>query len=177
MSTQVKKRSDQLVSDQALLAGVQKFLVQYPSLFVGSQSMTPAAIVQIIQNRISANQAVITAEAAHNAAVKANRDERASTATFESALRQVIQGMYSQSPDTLAVFGMKPRKSAKISVATRSEAVAKNKATRVARHTMGPKQKSEITGATPAATSGSSPAPVATNGAAPAVVSTTPHTT
>jgi hypothetical protein len=169
MSTQVKKRSDQLASDQALLAGVQKFLSQYTSLSVGSQSMTPAAIVQVLQNRINANQAVQAAEAARTAAVKANRDERASTATFEQALRQVVRGMYSQSADTLAVFGMKPRKSSQTSVATKSEAVAKNKATRVARHTMGPKQKSEITGETPAATSGASPHPVATSGAAPTV--------
>jgi hypothetical protein len=173
MSTQVKKRSDQIAADQALLAGVQKFLVQYPSLTVGSQSMTSAAIVTALQNRINANQAVQTAEAARTAAVKANQDERAQSATFEQGLRQVVQGMFSQSPDSLAVFGLKPRKSTKKTVATKTEAVAKNKATRAARHTMGPKQKLEITGATPAAgDSGTSAAPVAASGASPAPVTT-----
>jgi hypothetical protein len=76
MSTEIRKRSDQIAADQALLAGVQKFLVQYPSLSVGSQSMTPAAIVTALQNRINANLAVQTAEAARTAAVKANLVER-----------------------------------------------------------------------------------------------------
>ena len=66
MSTQVKKRSDQIAADQALLAGVQKFLVQYPSLYVGGQSMTPSAIVTALQNRINANQAAQAAEVAHH---------------------------------------------------------------------------------------------------------------
>jgi hypothetical protein len=158
MSTEIRKRSDQIAADQALLAGVQKFLVQYPSLTVGSQSMTPAAIVTALQNRINANLAVQTAESARTAAVKANLDERAQTATFESGLRQMVQGMFSQSPDTLAVFGLKPRKSVKKTVATKAEAVAKTKATRAARHTMGSKQKLEITGGTsPAAESPTTP--------------------
>jgi hypothetical protein len=157
MSTEIKKRSEQIAADQAMAAGVQKFLVQYPALTVGSQSLTPAAIVTVLQNRINANVAVQTAEAAHTAAVKANLLERSQTSTFESALRQMVQGMFSQSPDTLAVFGLKPRKSTKKTVATKAETVAKAKATRAARHTMGSKQKLEITGATVAASNGSTP--------------------
>ena len=161
-----------------MLAGVQKFLVQYPSLYVGGQSMTPSAIVTALQNRINASQAAQAAEVARAAAVKANLNERAQSATFEQGLRQVVQGMYSQSPDTLAVFGLKPRKSTKKTVATKTEAVAKNKATRAARHTMGPKQKLEITGATPAAgNSGTSPAPAAASGTSPAPASPTTPTT
>jgi hypothetical protein len=178
MSTEIRKRSDQIAADQALLAGVQKFLVQYPSLTVGSQSMTPAAIVTALQNRINANLAVQTAEAARTAAVKANLVERSQSATFESGLRQMVQGMFSQSPDTLAVFGLKPRKSVTKTVETKAKAVAKTLATRAARHTMGSKQKLEITGATAAASNGvTATTPVTASGTSPAAESpTTPKT-
>lgn len=163
MSTVSKKRSVRIAGDQSLIAGIQKFLAQYPSLYVGSQSLTPAAIVQVLQNRINTGQAAQTAEAARTAAVKADKDESANTAAFEQSLRAVIHGMFSESPDTLAVFGLKPRQPHKETVAIRAEAVAKAKATRLARHTLGPKQKLEITGqTTPAAPSGPAPTPPVT---------------
>jgi|HubBroStandDraft_1064217.scaffolds.fasta_scaffold203297_2 hypothetical protein len=163
MSPQSNKRSEQIASDQALIAGIQKFLMSYPSLTVGSQTLTPAALVQLLQNRINANQAAQTADAARTAAVQANRDERAETAAVRQSLRLLVLAMYSHSPDTLAVFGLKPRPPSKKTVATKAEAQVKAKATRKARNTMGPKQKLGITGTTTTASSGSStpPAPPA----------------
>ena len=104
-TTSTHKRSEQLAADQAMIAGVTQFLMQVASLTVGSQSMTPAAIIQVFQDRINSNTAVIPAEALHVAAVKANRDERAKTAAFVRSLRRIVREMYSQSPDKLAVFG------------------------------------------------------------------------
>ncbi len=173
MSTSSRKRSDRIAADQALIAGIQKFLMQYPSLYVGSQTLTPAAIVQVLQNRITTSQAAITAEAARAAAVKADRDEAASTAAFEQSLRAVILGMFSQSPDSLAIFGLKPRKRHTPTVATKSGAVARSLATRKARHTMGPKQKQEITGETAQTGSGTTPGtPAPAEPASPAAPTT-----
>jgi hypothetical protein len=160
MST-TQTRTQQIAADQALIAGVQKFLMSYPSLPVDGQTLTPTAIVQFLQDRISANQAAQAAEAARTAAVKANQNERAKTAAMWQSLRQIVQGMYSSSPDTLAVFGLKPRRASTETVTTRAAAAVKAKATRKARGTLGPKQKLEITGATPAAPSGPTTPPVA----------------
>jgi hypothetical protein len=54
--------------------------------------------------------------------------------------------MYTEVPDTLAVFGLKPRKSPKKTVEILSTAIAKNLATRKARGTKGKRQKEEIKG-------------------------------
>jgi hypothetical protein len=143
-------RSAQIAADQAMIAGVQSLLTQYPSLHVGSQVMTPAQIVQTLQNRIQAIQAAQTAEAARLAAVKAVTDELDQTADFDRSLRAVVSGMFSQSPDSLAVFGLKPRKIPTESAATRAEAAVKARATRKARGTLGPKAKLKVTGQTPA---------------------------
>ena len=168
MTTQSNKRSDQIAADQAMINGVQKFLSQLTSITVGSQSVTPAAIVQVFQARISAAQAVVTTTAARTAAVKTNLDERANTLAFVQALRRIVVGMFQESPDTLAVFNLTAPKAGKKSVATLATAVAKSKATRVARNTMGSKQKKSITGTVPAAdTAPAQPAPAAPGGTAP----------
>ena len=52
-----QSRNQQIAADQALIAGIQRFLMSYPSLSVDGQVMTPAAIVQFLQDRINASQA------------------------------------------------------------------------------------------------------------------------
>src|SRR5262249_3293019 len=135
---------------QALLAGVQKFLMSYPSLPVDGQTMALADIVQLLQDRIHASEAAQAADAARIAALKDESDVRARTAAARQSLRQIVQGMYSGSPDDLAVFGLKPRKASSETVATRAAAALKAKATRKARGTLGSKERLKIKGTVPA---------------------------
>jgi len=143
-------RLQRLASDQKLIDGVTKYLSKFAILPVGSQDLAPADIVKILQSRIDSCQAVVAAEAARNTAVKADRDERAKTAILVSSLRRMVVGMFSQSPDTLATFGLKAPRLSKKKVATKAAAVAKGVATRKARHTLGRKQKATIKGQPPA---------------------------
>jgi hypothetical protein len=169
MTTQSNKRSDQIADDQAMITGTQKFLSQLASLPVGSQSMTPADIVKVFQDRLTAGQAVQTAEAARTAAITANRNERLKTAATVQSFRRIVVGMFQQSPDTLAVFNLAAPKVAVKSVATKATAVAKSKATRTARGTKGSKQKQSIKGTLPdASTDPAEPAPAAPSGPATA---------
>ena len=155
-----------MIADHAMIDGVQKFLSQFASLPVGSQTLTPADIVKVFQDRITLGKAAQTAEAARAAAVKADRDERARTSALVQALRRIVLGMFAQTPDTLAVFGLKALKAAKTKVDVKAAAVVKGKATRTARHTTGKKAKLTIKGAPAAATSGppALPAPPAKPG-------------
>jgi hypothetical protein len=163
VTTQSNKRTDQVAADQALIDGTQKFLSQLTSLTVGSQTVTPADIVKVLQARIDAGRAVQTATAARTAAVKANRDERLKTSSFLTAFRQIVVGMFRQSPDTLAVFNLSAPKAGKRTVKVKSTAVAKSKATRTARNTMGSKQKKSIKGVLPEANTAPDGAPTAAN--------------
>jgi len=67
-----------------------------------------------------------------------------------------------KNPDTLADFGLSPRKSTKKTLETKVTAVVKTKATRSARGTKGPKAKAKIKGAAPAANPTTKPAPTGT---------------
>jgi hypothetical protein len=159
MSTIATNRNGKITADQNMIDGVHKFLTQFASLPVGSQTVTPADIVRVFQERLDTGKAVLTADAARTAAVKADKDKRAQTAAFAQSFRRMVQGMFSQSPDTLATFGLKALKAAKKTVATKATALAKGKATRTARNTLGKKQKKAIKGTVPAAKSGTAPAP------------------
>ncbi len=146
MTTTKNSRNTRLTGDQSLIAGVQKFLGTYASLFIGSTKVTPADIVKVLQERIDASNAVLTADAARAAAVKEDRGKRAETTAFVQSLRRTVQGMFTQSPDTLATFGLKAPKPHKLTVATKATALAKIRATRTARGTLGSKQKKKVKG-------------------------------
>jgi hypothetical protein len=155
------KRADRLAADQQLIDGTQKFLAQNATLTFGSQTMTPADIVAVFQKRIQTGKAVVDAEATRSAAVKADRDERAQTTKVVNAFRRYVLATFTESPDTLATFGLKARKVGKATVEVKAEAVTKSKATREARGTKGSRQKQAIHGTVtpPAPTGGAAPAP------------------
>ncbi len=148
MTTQ-NNRGSKLTADQKMIDGIQKFLSKFASLPVGSQTLTPADIVKVFQDRLDTGNAVVSAEAARTAAIKADRDKRAQTNAFAQSFRRMVLGMFSQSPDTLAIFGLKAPKVVKKTVDAKAAAVAKSKATRVARGTKGSKQKKAIKASPP----------------------------
>jgi hypothetical protein len=172
-----QNRTHLLVADQNMIDAVRRHQAELASLTVGSQKVTPADIVKVFQDRLTVAQAQVSAEAARIAAVKANRDMRARTATFVSSFKRIVQGMFSQSPDTLAEFGLKAPKASKKTVAVKATAVAKSEATRKARNTMGSQQKKKVKGVVPSASTGSTPSPSPSTTAAPvpATAPTTPH--
>jgi len=179
MTNAVKKRADRIAEDQAMITGTEKFLATLTALPVGGTNMTPADIVNVFKIRVDASKAVQTAAAALIAAVKADRDTRAKTSATARAFRRIVLGMFQEAPDTLAIFNLKAPKAAKSTVAVKAAAVAKNKATREARGTVGKRKKLAIKGTVPAA-NGAEPTPaVAATGAGPTAggATTTPGST
>jgi hypothetical protein len=162
MATRNKgNRSQQQTGDQQLIDGLSKHASTLPSLtFLGASHPT-AAIIAALQARIASANTVSPAKATWQSTVQADRDERAKTKAFVSGLRQALQLVFAGSLEALADFGLKPRKQpAPRTPEQKAAAVAKAKATRAARHTMGPKQKAKVKGAV-AQTAPASPPPAA----------------
>jgi hypothetical protein len=155
-------RAVRLADDQKMIDGIQKFLASNATLTFGSQTMTPAAIVAVFQHRIQTAKAALDADAVRVAAVKVDRDERATTAKAVNAFRRWVVATFTESPDTLATFGLKAPKARKTTVETKAQAVVKSKATREARGTKGSRQKKAIHGTVTPATSGTPTAPANT---------------
>jgi hypothetical protein len=183
MVTKKGNRTSHQVADEKLIDGVKKHEQTLGGLLIGGVSYKPADITPVLQARVDSANRVLAARAAWAEAVQADRDEQAKSKTFVSGLRQALKVAFGKSVETLADFGLTPRKQAVVTPAQRVAATAKGQATRAARHTMGPKQKAKIKGAvapTAPATSPAAPAPVVPPLPAPtpgAAGGTTPHGT
>ena len=131
---------------QALVSGLQKELPN-GSFTLLSTVVTSASLIQAFQALITALQAVDTAQAAAKAALVDFVAESTKTVPLVRALRKTLVTMFVNSPDTLAVFGLKPPKApAARTPAEKATAAAKAKATRAARGTASKKAKAAVTG-------------------------------
>src|ERR1700760_1047275 len=102
--TTINRRADRITADQKMITGTQKHTATLPSFPVGSQILAPTDVVKVYRDRISTAQAVETAHATLQAAVKADLDKRAQTASVTAAYKRIVLGMFAESPDTLADF-------------------------------------------------------------------------
>ena len=87
-----------------------------------------------------------SARAAWQTAVQADRALEDKTKPFVAALRGSLLASFAGNIDTLARFGLVPRQKPVTTPEVKVAAAAKAKATRAARHTMGPKEKAAIKG-------------------------------
>jgi hypothetical protein len=161
----------QQASDQSLMEGFQKHISALPSLLIAGTSVPTTTVISTLQARIAARAATAPARATYQALVKANQDEHAKSQVLVSGAKQAVQLMFAGQIETLADFGLKPRKvPAPRTPQQKAASVAKAKATRAARHTMGSVQKAKVTGATPQGNVAAvpAPAPVTAPAAAPA---------
>jgi hypothetical protein len=149
MSMRQISRHTHQIADKSLLDGLTKHAEILPSLVIGATSLTAADLIAILQGRIDAADAAVATRASWLSAVKADYDERAKTKEAVSGLRQAVHVAFDGSIDVLADFGLAPRNQAVVTQEKRTEANAKAKATRAARHTMGKRQKAEIKGTVP----------------------------
>jgi hypothetical protein len=140
-----------------LVAGIEKHLAG-ASLVVATTTYSSATLVTSFQSLTTAIQATATAKAAYQAAVKEEDALFAKIMPLVSGVRALVYQMYAGAIDTLADFGLTPHKKAVVTPEERAASIAKAKATRAARHTMGKNQKKAITGSVPTQASPVSPA-------------------
>ena len=158
-SNQKSSRIQEQTADQSLINGFTKHATTLSSFLVGGATIKASDVITALQARITAANTTQSTRATWQAAVKANATTRTSTQTLVSNAVQALKVMFAGSIETLADFGLKPRK---VRTAPTPEAkvaaAAKAKATREARHTMGSKQKKGVKGTMPAAVPTTPPA-------------------
>jgi hypothetical protein len=148
MSTSTTKQSKAatLAQLQALIAGLQQQLPKGTFTLV-STAYTTATLVTALQGVITALTNLDAAQAGAKAALVAWKAEHATMGPTVLALKRILQSMYANAPDTLAVFGLKPRKAlAPRTAEEKAASAAKAAATRKARGTAGKKQKAAVKG-------------------------------
>jgi len=127
-------RAAVLSAFQALIDGTNKNKTALPTSFpVGAQTYKPDDVITLLQKLITLGQAVVTAEAALAAAIKAGNDESAATKLVIATFRKLVLVLFAQSPDVLATFGLEPPKPRTATVASKATAAAKGVAKRKAK--------------------------------------------
>ncbi len=164
----VPNKTTALARNKKISEGVDKHFSKVKSLTVGGDEYTPKSLLAVLTAEDDASLAVDSTRAQLGAQVVTHRSAKVTAAALRSALKVYILGTYGKKAvQMLGDFGMSaPKAPGARTVDEKSKAVAKNLATRAARHTMGKKQKLSITGVvSPTATTAETPsssAPAAT---------------
>src|SRR5579859_3482150 len=117
------------------------------SLTLGGHAYTAHSLIQSLQDLENAISKVDAAKAAWKDALKKMAEAKAKVNPLIRAYSSWIVATYGDAPATLADFGVTPRKGpTPLTADQKALAVAKQAATRAARHTAGPKQKAGIKG-------------------------------
>lgn len=135
------KASDAILAGQ-LIAGIGKHLATIVQLMFASGTFTPAQVVAQLQTLIALRKGVSDARATLEAKLAAEAAQAPTLREFMLAFVAFVKATFSKSPDVLADFGLAPKKARTPLTAEETVAkVAKGKATRQARGTMGRKKK------------------------------------
>lgn len=170
MTSKNTSRTDTLAADQAMVDGIAKNKAKLPPSFeMEGQTMTPDDVSTVFQGRIVTGKAVIAADNARSAAVKADRDKRQQTRGVALSFKRLLIALFAQDPSVLGDFAVEPPKKPQRTAASKAKAAEKGVATRKTLGTKGTQQKKlalEAAASTVAAPAGNE-APAATP-AAPA---------
>jgi hypothetical protein len=146
MARFIKNKAQVVATAQQLIAGAAKHLAGVPQVTLLGSSYTPNDLTSKLQLLVDLRSAVDAAKAVAAAKVAAEAAQIQPLRALTSAFVAYVRVTYGNSPDVLADFGLAPKAQAQVSPETQVIAAAKRKATRAARHTMGPKQKAGIKG-------------------------------
>jgi hypothetical protein len=154
-------------AEQTLITGMQSRLPATFTMTLAGQKLTRAQILAMLQARIDARNSVTSTRGAWKLALSQLAALIATDQPTMVALKRLLLAMFAGQDDALSDLGLSEPKTATRTVAEKQAAQVKAKATREARHTMGPKAKLAITGAV--APEAPAAAPTATTGTAPAI--------
>jgi hypothetical protein len=151
--------------DQDVLNGIETELQAMPTLFLGGETYTPQTLEAFVQSRIDRANAVATARAAWEDALRAYDTVNKKATIVIGDLRHLVMAAFGRDTPKLASFGFPLPRVPTLTSEQRSNAAFKAAATRKARKTMGKKQKALVKGEVPAV----QPAVATTDATHPAV--------
>lgn len=138
--------------DAQIISGIQKNLQHVSSLPIGGTTLTPDALVKLVQSHIDSMNVVASSQATWHSQVVSNKALSTQLTPILRGLRQYVIGAYGETNPVLADFGFTAPKKRVLTPEQKAAAAVKAKATRAARHTMGKVQKKSVKGTAPAIT-------------------------
>ncbi|HEX3769721.1 MAG TPA: hypothetical protein VHV30_02595 [Polyangiaceae bacterium] len=135
-----------VVSAKQLIEGTAKRLANATQVEFMGTSYTPAQLASSLQQLVDLRADVDAAKATTRAKLAAESTQGPPLRVLMNAYVAYLRVTFGHSQEALADFGITSKTRATPSSEAKTAAVAKRKATRAARHTMGPRQKMGIHG-------------------------------
>jgi hypothetical protein len=146
MNNRISKKA-QHDANKRFADGYRKHCMSDPGIMLNRQHKTADDIATELERRADAGTNVATARGAWQGAILERAKVEAETEDLFEAVRHAVLFHFGNAPDVLADFGLEPRKPRREpTVAEKADAVSKAARTRIARHTMGRRQRLRITG-------------------------------
>jgi len=168
MSTSKTNRTSTQGKDQQIIDGIGKDLQTMSTLYLGAKTYSPPSLAALIQSRIDAANKVTVAKAAWHDASASYKAIDVDVGVVVRDLKALVIAAFGSTSPKLADFGFTPRKRTILTPEQKAAAAQKRRATRAARHTLGPKAKLKITGANPQGTANGTPAAPTAKAVSPA---------
>jgi hypothetical protein len=160
--------------EESVIAALSK-LAPDAILPFGGKPVASKDLQTQLQAHLAAMKSVDDAHAKFSQLVSIEQSQRADIGPVLTGIRSYAAGLYGEKSPEFASFGFKPTITPARTVASKAAAVEKQLATRVARHTMGKRQRAAIHGVVP--TNPPPNAPVVTPPTSGAPVASQPLTT
>jgi hypothetical protein len=143
---------------QTLVNGILANLKDVTTFEMGGGTYALADLISQFQQRIAAAEKTKASKTVWHTDVLSERQVAGATGPLRKVMQSFLVGRYGAQSPKLGEFGFSPGKPRKVSAQTKAAAAVKAKATRVARNTVGKKQRKEV----PVPAAGTSPAPAPT---------------
>jgi hypothetical protein len=145
MSKTTKNTEADLATE--LVAGIQKHLASVQQMTIAGSAFTPAQATAQLQALATLRSNANAARTAWEATLSTEKSQTPALRAFLGSFVSYVRATFGNAPDTLADFGLVPRKApTPLTAAEEAAKVAKAEATRKARGTIGKTKKLAITG-------------------------------
>ena len=143
----MSNRPSNQARDLKIIAAIQQYLSNVPSLQIAGTTFTPAQLIALFQSQIDSAKNVGTQKEGWRTVVQADRALAKKVTLVLRGLKAHVRNVFGADPTNPAAlaFDALPR-APKVSPQTKVEASGKRRATRTARHTQGKRQKARIKG-------------------------------
>lgn len=145
-----KNKTTRQNANRKIVGAIKKHLSG--SVTLKGVKYAPAKLAKMFQDGIDIADATDMASKAWHVAVATEKGNAQELSGVQSLLQSHVRALFGDASTEYSDFGFVPRTAKAVTAAAKADAVEKRAATRVARHTMGKRQKAGVTGATASVT-------------------------
>ncbi|HEX8796833.1 MAG TPA: hypothetical protein VF765_38040 [Polyangiaceae bacterium] len=139
-------KPDKRARNSAMVQGIRKHKAVFDKVPVGPDRLNADALIARFEGHTQVIDEIDDLDAKKSEAVASERKMEPEIRELRDLVLHAIRAHFGDDTIETESFGVKAKRPPRLPIATKAAAVVKRRATRKARHTMGPKQRKRIKG-------------------------------